>query len=566
MGCLLEPVKVSLINIGAAALLISMLIFIHELGHFLFAKAFGVGVKSFSIGFGRRLFGFEHNGTDYKICVLPFGGYVLMEGADPFLDDEEMEEERSSNSSLLVKPIWQRLLIVGAGPLFNLLLPVVLFTGLYMTGEPRPAPVVGEVIHQSLAEEAGIQVDDQIVSINGIPLTFWMELYPILDGMSTEESVTLEMLRGDVQNTIRMEAPEQRGFEWSTWDIGMDDQRPSTMVAVDDPKSPAAQAGIQLGDRVVAVNGQEVADYSELMEALVRATGESVLSLERRGEPLDVRLPATPGYTGWTSEGAERSWVDPLANAWGLYPSMVFIERIMEDSAAEEAGLPAGARIVAIDDVGISSWSEITGRISDKQIGEGSEASARAVDVWIAHEGQLRSVSLTPRITRDTDLLGRYRYRAMIGIGGAGEWVTGPMSRKYYGFGESVSMAYSDTKMLVALTVGQIGKLLSGKAAPSKSLGGPVQIFRDAGAAAKQGAHTWWRLMAVLSISLAIVNFLPVPVLDGGQFLFFLIEGIRGRPVSLIFRERAQQVGVLLLVALMMMVLVFDIGRLFGNG
>ena len=125
-------------------------------------------------------------------------------------------------------------------------------------------------------------------------------------------------------------------------------------------------------------------------------------------------------------------------------------------------------------------------------------------------------------------------------------------------------MAYADTKMMVALTVGQIGKLLSGKAAPSKSLGGPVQIFRDAGAAAKQGAHTWWRLMAVLSISLAIVNFLPVPVLDGGQFLFFLVEGIRGRPVSLMFRERAQQVGVLFLVALMMMVLVFDIGRLFG--
>jgi regulator of sigma E protease len=140
------------------------------------------------------------------------------------------------------------------------------------------------------------------------------------------------------------------------------------------------------------------------------------------------------------------------------------------------------------------------------------------------------------------------------------------MNRKYFGAKESLSMATRDTKLLVGLTIGQIGKLLSGQAAPSKSLGGPVQIFRDAGAAAKAGAHTWWRMMAVLSISLAIVNFLPVPVLDGGQFLFFLVEGIRGRPVSLRFRERAQQIGVLLLVSLMLMVLVFDIGRIFGKG
>ena len=555
----------SLINIAAAALLISMLIFIHELGHFLFAKAFGVGVKSFSIGFGRRLVGFVHNGTDYKLCVLPFGGYVLMEGNDPFLDDEEMLEEKDSESSHLAKPIWQRLLIVAAGPLFNLLLPVVLFTGLYMTGEPRPAPVVGQVIHQSLAEEAGIQVDDRILSINGQELTFWMELYPALDGLSSSDSVVLETERNGVARTVELSAPDRKGFEWSTWDIGMDDQRPSTLIGVDDPNSPAAQAGLKLGDRIAAINGQEVADFSAIMAALGSATEPPVLTVARREGPVEITLPVSTDYAGWvTTAGDEIDWVDPLANPWGIYPSMVFIERILDDSAAQEAGLPAGARIVAIDDVGIGSWSEITGRISEKQIGEGSEASARPVDVWIAHAGKLEALSLTPRITKDTDLLGRYRYRAMIGVGGAGEWVAGPMSRKYYGFGESVSMAYADTKMMVALTVGQIGKLVSGKAAPSKSLGGPVQIFRDAGAAAKQGAHTWWRLMAVLSISLAIVNFLPVPVLDGGQFLFFLVEGIRGRPVSLMFRERAQQVGVLFLVALMMMVLVFDIGRLFG--
>jgi regulator of sigma E protease len=561
---------VDLINIGAAALLISSLIFIHELGHFLFAKAFGVGVKSFSIGFGRRILGFVHNGTDYKICILPFGGYVLMEGADPFLDEDEMEEEKASSSSLLVKPIWQRLLIVGAGPLFNLLLPVVLFTGLYMSGEPRPAPIVGEVQSGSMAEAAGFEVDDLLLSFEGQPLTFWMEIYPLLDGADPKAPVHFRVKRGEVEREVVLNPPDKKSFSWSAWAIGFDDRRPSTRIGVDDPASPAGQAGLQLGDELLAVNRVPVADFSELMRVLQATSGAAELELERDGKTLSVQLATNPTYAGVNLEPAlgetAGDFVDPLANAWGIYPSTVFIESILEDSASEKAGLNAGARIAGIDGSGIATWSGVTGRISNKQVGEGIESSAKPVEVLTIFQGKAQSQALTPKVTKDTDALGRYRYRAMIGIGGGGKWVTGPMNRKYFGAKESLSMATRDTKLLVGLTLGQIGKLLTGKAAPSKSLGGPVQIFRDAGAAAKQGAHTWWRMMAVLSISLAIVNFLPVPVLDGGQFLFFLVEGIRGRPVSLRFRERAQQIGVLLLVALMLMVLVFDIGRIFGKG
>jgi regulator of sigma E protease len=561
---------VDLINIGAAALLISSLIFIHELGHFLFAKAFGVGVKSFSIGFGRKILGFVNNGTDYKICILPFGGYVLMEGADPFLDDEEMEEEKASSSSLLVKPIWQRLLIVAAGPLFNLLLPVVLFTGLYMSGEPRPAPIVGEIRSHSMAEAAGLQVDDTLLSFEGEPLTFWMEIYPLLHAADPKAPVHFRVLSGDIERDVVLSPSDEKAFSWSAWAIGFDDRRPSTRIGVDDPASPAGRAGLELGDHVVAVGGTPVADFSALMAALKAAGPIADLQYERDGDTASVQMQTGLAYLGVNLNGVLEDqavpFVDPLANPWGIYPSTVFIESILEDSASGEAGLKEGSRIVGIDGVGIATWSGITGRISEKQIGEGSDASAKPVQIMTVNAGQANSQSLTPRVTRDTDGLGRYRYRAMIGIGGAGEWVTGPMNRKYFGAKESLSMATRDTKLLVGLTLGQIGKLLSGQAAPSKSLGGPVQIFRDAGAAAKQGAHTWWRMMAVLSISLAIVNLLPVPVLDGGQFLFFLVEGIRGRPVSLRFRERAQQIGVLLLVSLMLMVLVFDIGRIFGKG
>ena len=256
--------SVSLINIVAAALLISTLIFIHELGHFLFAKAFGVGVRSFSIGFGRRLVGFVHNGTDYKICVLPFGGYVLMEGADPFLDDEEMEDEKASQSSLLVKPIWQRLLIVAAGPLFNLLLPVVLFTGLYMSGEPRPAPVVGAVYHESMAEAEGLQVDDRIHSINGQELVFWMELYPIWT-IELFEDVVLEVSGPDRcrPSALRRQtrSPLNGRLGPLEWTRSVQHQNRGGW-----PNSPAGRAGLQLGDRVQWTG--DVEDFSGLLSAL----------------------------------------------------------------------------------------------------------------------------------------------------------------------------------------------------------------------------------------------------------------------------------------------------------
>ena len=570
-------------NIGAAALLISILIFIHELGHFLFAKAFGVGVKSFSIGFGRRLFGFEHNGTDYKFCVLPFGGYVLMEGADPFLDDDEMEQEKSSQSSLLVKPVWQRLLIVAAGPFFNLLLPVVLFTGIFMSGEPLPAPVVGQVQHDSLGEKAGVQLDDHIVSVNGEPLTIWYEIWDVLDKAEATQPLELEVLRQGKTQTVVV-PPRQGGsfeslsfielffgrglWEWSVSGLGVDPARPSTRVATDDPNSPAAKAGLEYGDRVETVNGVEVADYWALMLALNKSEGPTELGVLRGSTPLTLTMVPDPAYAGVDAQAvfSVSGSKDPMANPWGLYSTMAFIEAVMDDSAASEAGLPPQGRILAIDGKGIGTWAEILRTISDKQIGDSREA--RSVEISTISDGQLQTQTLTPRIVTVGMSEGRIRPQkvARIGILSGAEWMQGPLARKYYGFGEAVGKSYESTKMLVGLTLGQIGRLFTGEAKPSQTLGGPVQIFRDAGAAAKEGAHTWWRLMAVLSISLAIVNFLPVPVLDGGQFLFFLVEGIRGRPVSLRFRERAQQVGVLLLVTLMLMVLVFDIGRIFGGG
>ncbi|MDP6935355.1 MAG: site-2 protease family protein, partial [Myxococcota bacterium] len=142
-----------------------------------------------------------------------------------------------------------------------------------------------------------------------------------------------------------------------------------------------------------------------------------------------------------------------------------------------------------------------------------------------------------------------------------GGYTDGPKECRYYSPTAAFSRAVDETVMMSGYILEQIGKLLTGQAAVEKSLGGPVEIVRQASSAAREGLFTYSRLMGMLSLSLGIINLLPVPALDGGQFLFYLLEGIRGRPLSLAFRERAQQVGVLFLVILMLCVLVFDINR-----
>jgi regulator of sigma E protease len=177
--------------------------------------------------------------------------------------------------------------------------------------------------------------------------------------------------------------------------------------------------------------------------------------------------------------------------------------------------------------------------------------------------GAVVTLTMTPEVIEDTNQMGRYYFRPILGVMRNGGYAQGPMIRKYYGFFDAAHLSGVQTVMVMGLILEQIGKVFTGEAAVDKSVGGPVEMVRQAKKAAQAGLFSYARLLAGLSLSLGIVNLLPVPVLDGGQLLFFTIEGIRGRPVSAALRERAQQIGVLLLVMLMLTVLILDINRLF---
>ncbi len=563
----------SITSIVAAVALIATLVFIHELGHFLVAKACGVRVTIFSIGFGRRIFGFTHGGTDYRLSLLPFGGYVQMAGADPFGYQDDTDDLDDPEASFQRRPIWQRLAVLAAGPAFNLILPIVVFTGLLMAGEPQPAAVVGTVDPGSPAEQAGLWSGDEVRSVAGQPVTTWRELGDRL-AAAEEGPVRLEIVREGREQTLTMQVPA-RG---SGVDLGLGHERVDTIAGVADPASPAGKGGVRTGDRVVAVNGVEVKDWTAIARALTAAGDEVRLTVDAEGTERQVTLVADP------------SWVPPsptLIEApegrWGLETASLYIGSVgatVDDgsgdllsgcrpgvteppSPAMEAGLREGDRFLSLNGQPVRAWGDVLDSVRNTMEGTGEEATARPVALEVVRDGKILPLTLTPTVIRDTDPFGQYYYRPILGVVRLGSYVDGETTRVYYPFTAAARQAVAETWGLGTFIVGHIGKLLTGEAAVKKSLGGPVEMFRQAGNAAERGLFDWARLMGMLSISLGIVNLLPVPVLDGGQILFYALEGIRGRPLSLAIRERIQQVGLLFLVLLMLSVLVFDIQRIF---
>ncbi len=343
--------------------LLGVLIFFHELGHFIVARLFGVGVEKFSLGFGPRLFGKKVGITEYRVSAIPLGGYVKMVGEEP---DAEIEPDQK-DISFTHKPVLQRLLIVAAGPFFNVLLAaVILFVVFMHSGAYYMEPVVGDV----------------------------------QDG------------------------------------------------------SPAEMAGLQAGDRILAINGS-----------------------------------------------------------------------------------------------GLESWEEMAGMIS--------ASKGADIDLEISREGEPLSIHITPRLQSDQNLFGEDTQRYMIGIISSRE-----ISAKELSIGQAVVMSVQKTYQIAELTFVSVVKMVQGRLSV-KNLGGPIMIAQLAGEQAKEGLIEFLSLMAVISMNLAILNILPIPILDGGHILFFTIELLIRRPVNIRVREIAQQAGLFVLLMLMIFVIYNDIIRLF---
>ena len=442
-------------TIIATVILLGVLIFVHELGHFLVAKLVGVRVERFSLGFPPKAIGKKIGETEYMLSWIPLGGYVKMFGENP--DEEESVPPEERHRSFSHKPPWARFLIVLAGPAFNFVFAIAVFWAIFtFNGIEHFSTEVGRIQDNSPAAEAGILPGDHIRAINGEPVRFFEDM---TDRIGTSDGRPIELTLERAARTIQVTVTPQEsndtnifGEEIPGWSIGVEPYL-SPMVGGVQLGMPAEAAGIEVGDRIVSIDGQAVKDWYDVL-AFIRA------------------------------------------------------------------------------------------------------AKGREIPVTVQRDGREITVNLVPKMVSQQDVSGEQVQVPMIGIERRDEMVIekiGPASAFYYGLARTYELS--------RLTIVSVVKLFERKISV-KTLGGPIFIAEMAGRQAKAGLLQFISLAALISLNLGILNLLPIPVLDGGHLFFFLLEMIIRRPVSINIRERAQQAGMVFLLAFMIFVFYNDIARI----
>ncbi len=540
--------------VGALVGMLGVLIFVHELGHFLVAKACGVRVLKFSLGFGspigvgRYRLRWCRNGTEYVVAWFPLGGFVKMLGEVPGEGEEAVPP--GPGVALTTVPIGQRLAIVFAGPLMNLLLPVVIFTGQLFVGMPRPAPVVGTVEPASPAAEAGLLPGDHILAMDGQSIAWWDEVAEALRARPGED-VTLEVERED-QVFSRTLVPRARdgldsfgGVEEIGW-AGLGHARLRALVGVPDAEAPAARSGLRSGDRIVSLAGEEIADWSDFVRAYTKSgeSGSISLEVERGEESAPVRESFSVPALGDVA-------------ALGVIPANALISEVTEGSPAARAGLLPGDLILAVDDKPVGSFASFAEMVR--------ASGGRSLQIIYARAGETRNVVIAPeRVSLDTGL-GVEEERYLIGISAEAASLPGTVAldRERNPL-VALPRAVGLTADMTLTYLRGLGKIVTGEVSRSQ-IAGPIGIAVIAHNALQQGFEQYLAMLILISINLGILNLLPIPILDGGQALLFAIEGMKRSPVSLRTREIVQQVGFSVLLLLMGLAFWNDVTRYWSR-
>lgn len=430
----------TLATILSFLLVLGVLIFVHELGHFLVARWYGVRVLTFSLGFGPKILKVTRGGTEYCISAVPLGGYVKMAG------ETTADERQGAPDEFLSKSKWIRFQVYLAGPMMNILLAIVVLTVVLTGGAdvakyPTAPPVIGSVSAGSAAEKGGIKPGDLVLSVNGRDVKTWDDLQmAVLPKANRQLAMVIE--RDGKQSTLTVTPAAETKYELGTLGVGPV-LRPQVIRTASG--MPAEKAGLKHGDVIVSVDGQSSLKREEII-AHIRKAGQTpiIFKIERGTETFDV--PITPeGEAG---------------------KSMIGLDFSTGEFKRVDLSVPQAFRMSLAQ-----NW-------------ENSQAIGRG---------------LKELVTRETAV---------------------------------------------------------------KSLMGPIAIADLSGAAAKLGWRQLLDLMAMISLNLALLNLMPVPVLDGGQIAILALEGIARRDMSARAKERIAMVGAALILALMVTVIYNDVARM----
>jgi regulator of sigma E protease len=288
-----------------ALVLLGVLIFVHELGHFLFAKTLGVKVLKFSLGFGPTIVGKTYGETEYVISAVPLGGYVKMLGEEPGEELAEEEKQRAFN----FQPIWKRFTIVFAGPLFNIMFACVLFYFLYLTGVPALYPDIGKIARNSPAEKAGLMTGDRVVAVDGLPVQSWDDVITEVE-KKDGATITFKVRRGNEAVAIAVRPEEKTesnvfGESKKYWEVGIS---PLVLPVVGEVMkgTPAEKAGLLKGDRIVEVGGVPIRTWEDMTEIVHDSAGKPLLFRIERGATAFERRIIPEEQKMTTAQGEKR--------------------------------------------------------------------------------------------------------------------------------------------------------------------------------------------------------------------------------------------------------------------
>jgi len=627
---------------------VGLVIFVHELGHFLAARAVGIRVEAFSIGFGTKIWGFKRGQTEYKVCLIPLGGYVKMAGEDPTHPTTGADDEFGS------KKVWQRILVISAGVIMNMVFAVVALPIAFSVGVPFMSPVAGLIVEGSPAWHVGIREGDRLTTINGDRVLSFEDIgleVAVSDGPldltydrdGVEHSVTVTPKEGgrgfptigvgrklkpeflvsdeileteDKEGKPLRRAQALRGADLKSGDVILGINRipathaeqwdsevlrvgespltllvrragsfldisvPPVMTEVKESaewrigitSNPAGSApisavargrmaeliGLRPGDRITEVDGKPVGDADQLASLLgagqdPRRTATSI--------PLADPPPWSPvlRLTVESSDGKPRTLEKTLAtrlerarllDSFILKSSASTRVKVAENTPAARAGLRDGDAIIKIDQDPTDSFLDIQKAVIASE-GAPLEIVVRRDGQEVALQGVRAEKNSIFQNTVLEGVLPRLGFEAIV-------WESVQVP-----FPDSIGVGFTYAGRMLKRVVKTLKSILRGSVS-AKHLGGPITIFTVSYKYTQVGFMRGLLFLAVISINLAILNILPIPVLDGGWLMFLIIEKIKGSPVS----ERAmgyfQWAGLAFILGLMAFVTWNDIGRLFS--
>ncbi len=439
---------------------LSLLIAVHELGHFLVARWCGVKVLRFSIGFGRPLWQrtFGTDNTEFVLAAIPLGGYVKM------VDEREGEvAAQDLPRSFNQQPLAKRSAIVAAGPLFNFIFAIVAYWMMFVVGVPGVKPLLGEVAPDTVAYQAGLRGGEEIIAVNGDPTPTWQAaMEAVLPQALLREPVKLTVFEGglsverllDTGSISAMQQPEA-----VIEHLGLMPFRMSIAPVLDEvvADSAAADAGLRPGDEIRSIDGRTIAEWSDLVAIVSSSPGKPLpVVLLRGGRELSVEVRPRPQQRGGKTVGI----------------------------------------------MGVTPYID--------------EAKRQAMSTVLRHP---------------------------------------PLA--------ALGAALNKTWEMSALTLRMIGEMIMGRASV-ENISGPIGIAQFAKNSALAGFSQFLAFLALISLSLGVLNLLPIPVLDGGHLLYFLVEFVRGAPISEEAEMIGQRIGLMLILALMMLAIYNDLVRLAG--